>query len=204
MSVAVEQRCGPRWARSACSTSLADGRLAAARTRRRGRASRRAAMVKLTPSTACTSPTRRCSRPPCTGKCFTSSVDLEHGRARAHARSAAWLPSRRPVMAGRRASTSGGGCGAAAVGRERAARREGAAGDRLASATARCRGSPQARPRAAARRRRRARDRAQQAARIGMQRAVEQRLDRRLLDLAAGIHHDHALRRSRRPRRGRG
>ena len=48
------------------------------------------------------------------------------------------------------------------------------------------------------------RHRRQQAARIRMARRREQRVDRRLLDLAAGIHHDHALRPSRRRRRGRG
>ena len=37
------------------------------------------------------------------------------------------------------------------------------------------------------------RDRGHQAARVGMQRLREQVLDRRLLDLAAGIHHDDAL-----------
>ena len=48
-----------------------------------------------------------------------------------------------------------------------------------------------------------ARHRAEQALRVGMRGLREQRLDRRLLDHLAGIHHHDALRRSRRPRRGR-
>ena len=49
----------------------ADGRLAAARTRRRARASRRARIVKSTPSTAWTTAVWRDRMPPLIGKCLT-------------------------------------------------------------------------------------------------------------------------------------
>ena len=114
-------------------------------TRRPGPASRRAAIAKLTPSTACTAPTRRCSRPPWIGKCFTRSVDLEDSGASAHAAAAARArpPSRRRVWPAP-ASIERRRLGAAAVGREArsAARRRSRRS--AASATARCRGSPAA------------------------------------------------------------
>ena len=112
------------------------------RIRRPGPASRPRAMAKLTPSTAVTAPTWRCSRPPCIGKCFIRPVDLEdrHGaHARPSTRSASQQATRWPGHRAQRRRL-----GAAALGRERAARREGAAGDRLASAAAPCRESRRA------------------------------------------------------------
>ena len=88
------------------------------------------AIAKLTPSTALTSPTRRCSRPPWIGKCFTSSSTSQDGRCSLMARSPARarLPSRRPGGRRRHRRSGGGSARQRSVG-EAAARREGAAGD---------------------------------------------------------------------------
>ena len=75
-------------------------------------------------------------------------------------------------------------------GAKRAARRQVAAGDGTMPLISVSRGAPRRRLRAASSR---CGMRAQQAARVGMRRAVEQLVDRRLLDLAAGIHHHHAV-----------
>ena len=81
------------------------------------------AMVKLTPSTALTAPTRRCSSPPWIGKCFTSlSTSSDAHRP----------VSQQATVCPPPASTTGGAVGAAAVGRKLAARGEGAADDRAA------------------------------------------------------------------------
>ena len=82
---------------------------------------------------------------------------------------------------------------AAEVGRHRAAAGEDAAGDLLLQARHQAGdlGQPRRLP---VQRGAELRHRAEQALRIGMLRACEERRDRRLLDLAAGIHDHHPLR----------
>jgi hypothetical protein len=129
-------RTGPRrrWARSGAAPA-AGGGLAAADSPT-SPASRRRAMSKLTPSTACTWPTVREACPALTGKCLTRSSPPAAARAiTGHGQRPPSVPrsSRRlpagHLVAGRPASRSGGCAAAVRVG-ERAARREAAAGGR--------------------------------------------------------------------------
>ena len=151
-------------------------------------------MAKLTPSTALTSPTRRCSSPPWIGKCFTSFSTSRTGAVlMARSPAPARLPSRPPC--GRvPASISGGGSlrqrsvanvqrGAKAQPTIGARQIRHQAGNFLQPGPRACGVGLDVETR----------DRPHQAARIGMQRLFEQHLDRRLLDLAAGIHDDDPL-----------
>ena len=81
----------------------------------------------------------------------------------------------------------------AEIGRERAAPGKDAADDASLRRLGTMPGDLGEPPRRACQRGAELRHRAEQALRIGMARAGEQLGDRRLLDLAAGIHHDHAL-----------
>ena len=183
---AARAGCARPWARSASARSCRSSTCRSPNSPTRPSVSP-LAMAKLTPSTALTSPTRRCSSPPRIGKCLTRPSTSSTG-----ALTACDLPAGDGVPAAgideRRRR------GAAAIRRQLAARGEGAADDRPGQDRHQAGDLLQARPRA-----RRIgldvepRDRPHQAARVGMQRVLEQRLDRRLLDLAAGIHHHDAL-----------
>src|SRR5262245_23101186 len=154
-------------------------------------------IVKLTPSTAKTVPTRRCKSPFRIGKYFlrsrtSSTIALGSGIA---------IPIKfaRPPAGGPMAWALLFVIGilvAAAVVGVRAARRENAAGGQIAQCGYHAgnfleairivfglpphKGKP--------------RDRCNQPVRIRMLRSRKQLFDRRLLNLAPGIHHDHALR----------
>ena len=129
------------------------------------------------------------------GKCFFRSLTSSSGRSALMRRA---IRRVRRIVAGRRrwpgALVSSAGAtwrhSSVAIGQRPA---NDAADDRLPQARHQAGNFRQlASPR---RRQRRAelRHRAEQALRVGMQRAGEELVDRRLLDLAAGIHHHHAL-----------
>ena len=104
------------------------------------------AIAKLTPSTAFTSPTRRCSSPPWIGKCFTRLSTSRTGRAHAAAPHAVDFPAGDRVASRRhrRAAAARRGSGPSAK-PQRA--REGAADDRPRQDAAPGPGSPASRGR---------------------------------------------------------
>src|SRR5262249_10384503 len=153
-----------------------------------------ASIVKLTPSTANTVPAARCSSPLRMGKCFLRSRTSSTVSGIAVPVKLVRTPAGGP-MAGafffvRGILRAAAGLGVRAARRKHAARREIAErrhGPRNflqpldhAGIFPAHRGQPW--------------DRAHETMRIGMLRMREQFLDRRLLHLAAGIHHDDALR----------
>src|SRR5215510_16395087 len=164
-----------------------------------------ASMAKLTPSTAKTCPVVRRRMPFWTAKCFlrffTSStgVPATTVETRPHSRigrsvELAGTPAGGPVAGP--LFLVGGKCFAAPLFGEDAARRERTPLGQIAKRRNDAWNFLQAtiRPFDLAAHQSKAWDRGHQAVGVGMQGPREQLVDRGLLDLAPGIHHDHALR----------